>query len=134
MTATNDGGTGPDPRRRAAEIRGRRAEALAAWWLRLKGYRILARRFRSGAGEIDLVVRRGSTLVFVEVKQRADETAAILAVRPAARRRIARAAELWIARHPALAGLDRRFDVVVAVPGRLPRHLISVFDSEGRSW
>ena len=134
MTAGNDGGASPDPRRRAAETRGRRAETIAAWWLRLKGYRVLARRFRSGAGEIDLILRCGRTIVFVEVKSRADETAAILAIRPVARRRIARAAEMWIARHPALAGLDRRFDVVVAVPGKLPRHLVSVFDSEGRSW
>ncbi len=126
--------TSPDPKRRAAEMRGRRAETIAAWWLRLKGYRVLARRYRSGAGEIDLIVRRGPTIAFVEVKQRSDAAEAILAVKPAARRRIARAAELWIGKHPALAGLDRRFDVVVAVPGRLPRHMVSVFDSEGRSW
>jgi putative endonuclease len=125
--------TEPD-RRRAAEIRGRRAETIAAWWLRLKLYRVLARRYRSGAGEIDLIVRRGRTLVFVEVKQRPDATEGLLAVKPAARKRIARAAELWIGRHPSLAGLDRRFDIVVAVPGRLPRHLVSVFDSQGRSW
>jgi len=124
----------PDLRRQAAETRGRRAEAIAAWWLRLKLYRVLARRFRSGAGEIDLIVRRGRTLVFVEVKQRPSEAEGIVAVKPAARKRIARAAELWIGKHPALAGLDRRFDVVVAIPGRWPRHLVSVFDSEGRSW
>jgi putative endonuclease len=124
----------PDPRRRAAEASGRKAEAIAAWWLRLKLYRVLARRYRSGAGEIDLIVRRGRTLVFVEVKQRPSEEAGIAAVKPAARKRIARAAELWIGKHPAFAGLDRRFDVVVAVPGRRPRHLVSVFDSEGRSW
>ncbi len=124
----------PDLRRQEAETRGRRAETVAAWWLRLKLYRVLARRFRSGAGEIDLIVRRGRTLVFVEVKQRPSEEEGIVAVKPAARKRIARAAELWIGRHPALAGLDRRFDVVVAVPGRWPRHLVSVFDSEGRSW
>jgi putative endonuclease len=123
-----------DLRRQEAETRGRRAETIAAWWLRLKLYRVLARRFRSGAGEIDLIVRRGRTLVFVEVKQRPSEAEAIVAVKPAARKRIARAAELWIGKHPALAGLDRRFDVVVAVPGRWPRHLVSVFDSEGRSW
>jgi len=124
----------PDLRRQEAETRGRRAETIAAWWLRLKLYRVLARRFRSGAGEIDLIVRRGRTLVFVEVKQRASEAEGIVAVKPAARRRITRAAELWIGKPPALAGLDRRFDVVVAVPGRWPRHLVSVFDSEGRSW
>ena len=120
--------------RRAAETRGRRAEALAAWALRLKGYRVLARRFRSGAGEIDLIVRRGRTLVFVEVKQRPDEAAAVAAVTPAAARRIARAAELWIGRNPVLAGFDRRFDVVAVVPRRWPRHIRSVFDGEGRSW
>ncbi|WP_421725508.1 YraN family protein [Bauldia sp.] len=121
-------------RRQAAERRGRQAETLAAWWLRLKRYRILARRFRSGAGEIDLIARRGRTLVFVEVKQRANASEGLAAVKPAARRRIARAAELWIGRNPALAGLDRRFDVIVAVPGRLPRDFASVFDSEGRIW
>ncbi|MCP4385101.1 MAG: YraN family protein [Hyphomicrobiales bacterium] len=123
----------PD-RRRKAEARGRRAETLAAWWLRLKLYRVLARRFRSGAGEIDLIARRGRTLVFVEVKQRASVDEGLAAIKPAARRRIARAAELWIARHPALAALDRRFDVIITIPGRLPRHMISVFDSEGRNW
>ena len=124
----------PDLRRQEAETRGRRAETIAAWWLRLKLYRVLARRFRSGSGKIDLIVRRGRTLVFVEVKQRPSETEGIVAVKPATRKRIARAAELWIGKHPSLAGLDRRFDVVVAVPGRWPRHLVSVFDSEGRSW
>ena len=124
----------PDPRRQEAETRGRRAETIAAWWLRLKFYRVLARRFRSGAGEIDLIVRRGRTIVFVEVKQRPSAEEGIVAVKSAARKRIARAADLWIGKHPSLAGLDRRFDVVVAVPGRWPRHLVSVFDSEGRSW
>lgn len=128
------GTASPDPRRRAAETRGRRAEALAAWALRLKFYRVLDRRFRSGAGEIDLVVRRGDTIVFVEVKQRASEDAGVAAVTPTARKRIARAAELWIGRHPALADLDRRFDVVVVLPRRWPRHVVSVFDSEGRIW
>lgn len=120
--------------RRAAEKRGRRAETLAAWLLRLKGYRVLARRYKTPAGEIDLIVRRGRTIVFVEVKQRPDEVAAIEAITPTARKRIARAAELWVARHPAAAALNQRFDVVLAPPGRLPRHLVSVFDSQGAIW
>lgn len=126
--------TEADPRRRAAEARGRRAETIAALYLRAKLYRILARRYRTPAGEIDIVARRGNTIVFVEVKQRPGDLAAMTAVTMAARRRIARAAELWIAAHPAAAGLDQRFDVIAAVPGRLPRHLVSVFDSEGKSW
>ena len=120
--------------RHAAEKRGRRAEAVAAWLLRLKGYRVLSRRYRTPAGEIDLIVRRGRTIVFVEVKERSEEATAIAAITPAARRRIAAAAGLWLSRHPAAAGFDQRFDVVLALPGRLPRHLVSVFDSAGAIW
>ena len=71
--------------RRLAERRGRRAETLAAWYLRLKGYRILARRYRTPVGEIDLIVRRGRLVAFVEVKRRPTEAEAAEAVtRPAA--------------------------------------------------
>lgn len=126
--------TEPDARRQRAERSGRRAEALAAWYLRLKLYRVLARRYRTPAGEIDLVVRKGDMIVFVEVKQRADEGAGLDAVSPASRRRIARAADHWIAAHPAAAGLGWRFDVVVAMPRRGFRHVKAVFDTEGRAW
>jgi putative endonuclease len=121
-------------KRREAERRGRRAEAIAAWLLRLKGYRVLARRYRTPAGEIDLIVKRGKSVVFVEVKERPEEGAAIEAVTPASRKRIARAAALWVSRNPAAAALNHRFDVVVASPGRLPRHLAAAFDSDGDVW
>jgi putative endonuclease len=124
----------PDPRRRGAEGRGRRAEAMAAWFLRAKFYRILARRYRTPVGEIDLIVRRGRTIVFVEVKQRPTADAAIEAVTVKVRRRVARAASIWLSAHPAAADFDVRFDVVIAVPRRIPRHLVSVFDSTGESW
>lgn len=117
--------------RQQAERRGRRAEALAAWALRLKGYRILARRWRVPVGEIDLVARRGRLIAFVEVKQRASETEGVEAVTPAAQRRIARAASVWLAAHPDAAGFDCRFDVIVCVPGRLPRHIAGAFDATG---
>jgi putative endonuclease len=123
----------PDSRA-AAERRGRRAEAWAAWLLRAKGYRILSRRYRTPAGEIDLIARRGRQIVFVEVKQRADTAAAIDAVTAKSRRRIARAAAVWVAHHPAAAAFDRRFDVIVALPRRLPRHLVAVFDDAGEMW
>jgi putative endonuclease len=123
-----------DPLRRAAERRGRRAETLAAWFLRLRGYRLLARRFRTPVGEIDLVMRRGRTIVFVEVKQRPSETEALEAVTAKGRRRIARAAQYWLAGHPAAAGLDLRYDVVVARPGCLPRHYLAQFDVDGGAW
>src|SRR5260221_9525361 len=123
-----------DPRRQRAEGRGRRAEAIAAWFLRLKFYRILARRYRTPVGEIDLIARRGRTIVFVEVKQRPSEAEGLDAVTPAASRRIARAADLWMAAHPAAADFDQRFDIVVAIPRRLPRHLTGVFGRDGKGW
>lgn len=116
--------------RQAAERRGRRAETLAAWLLRAKGYRILAQRFRVAAGEIDLIARRGRTIAFVEVKARADRTAALEAVSPQQRRRIAAAAEGWLARHGDAADSTLRFDVVAVLPGRLPTHLADCWRPE----
>jgi putative endonuclease len=118
-------------RRREAERRGRRAETLALWFLRLKGYRLLARRYRTPVGEIDLIVRRGTTVAFVEVKQRPNEAEANEAATPSGRRRIARAAALWLAHNPKAEAGPLRFDVIVAVPWRLPRHLAGVFDADG---
>jgi putative endonuclease len=119
------------PERRAAETRGRRAETIAAWFLRLKGYRVLATRYKTPVGEIDLIVRRGRQVAFVEVKARDSRDAAIFAVTPIGQRRIARAAAVWLAAHPAAAGLDLRFDVVLTMPRRWPRHLTGAFDAEG---
>lgn len=113
----------PDPRRATAERQGRRAETWAAWLLRLKGYRILDRRWRGRGGEIDLVARRGGVLAFVEVKLREDAGRAALAATGRGPARIIRAASEYLAGRPALAGLDLRFDLVLASPGRLPRHL-----------
>lgn len=121
-----------DPARLAAYRRGLSAETLAAWLLRAKFYRILARRYRTPAGEIDVIAKRGRTIAFVEVKTRPSEAQALEAVGATARRRIARAAELWLAAHPSAAGLDLRFDLVIVVAGRMPRHIAAVFDAEGR--
>jgi len=113
----------PAPARQVAERAGRWAERLAAWRLLLSGYRVVARNYRSPAGEIDLVVRRGRTLVFVEVKARARLAEAAEAIRANQRRRIRNAAAAFLARHPDLNSLDLRFDAVLVAPGRLPRHL-----------
>lgn len=121
----------PAARRAAAERRGRRAESWAAWLLRLKGYRILARRWRGRTGEIDLVARRRGTLAVVEVKSRADPAAAADAIGRRARLRLARAAAEYLAGRPELAALDVRFDVVLAQPGRCPRHLPDAWRPEG---
>jgi putative endonuclease len=112
--------------RRQAEQGGRRAETIAAWWLRLKGYAILARRVRTPVGEVDLVARRGRTLVFVEVKARASARDAAFALDDYRLRRVAAAAAALAPRF-SRSGDDIRIDAVVIVPGRLPRHLPDVW-------
>ncbi|HIC81980.1 MAG TPA: YraN family protein [Kiloniellaceae bacterium] len=113
MTSAPPPRAAPPRPRQAAYQRGRRAERLAGWWLRLKGYRVLARGFRCPAGEIDLIAKRGGTLVFVEVKQRDALAVAAAAVSPRQRRRIARAAEAFLQSRPDLAALTLRFDAVL---------------------
>jgi putative endonuclease len=112
--------------RHVAEARGRRAETLAAWWLRLHGWRILARRARIAGGEVDLVAKRGRTVAFVEVKQRRSEDAAAMALDEYRLRRVAVAAERLAPRY-ARPGDDIRIDAIFLVPGQLPRHLVNVW-------
>ena len=114
--------------RRQAEQAGRRAEALAAWWLRLKLWTILGRRIRTPRGEVDLVARRGRTLAFVEVKSRATTRDADLALDEYRLRRVAAAAEALIPRYQR-PGDTIRIDAIVIVPGKLPRHLVNVWRS-----
>lgn len=112
--------------RQEAEQRGRKAEARAAWWLRMQGWTVLAERVRVPGGEVDLVVRRGRTLVFVEVKQRATEEAADWALDRSRLQRVAVAAEQLAPRF--MDGCDTvRIDAILMVPGRLPRHLQNVW-------
>jgi putative endonuclease len=117
--------------RRQAQRRGHVAELLCLWHLRLRGYRILARRYRVPSGEIDLIARRGRVLAAIEVKARRDHAAAGAAVQSRQRRRIVRALEHFLAAHPDLAGLDARFDVMLVVPRRLPRHLADAWRVDG---
>ena len=111
-----------DRDRRGAERRGRLAEFQAAWWLRLKGYSILAERVKLPVGEIDLIARRGQTLTFVEVKQRPTLEQARQAVSVRNWQRIAHAAEIWAARNAPAAELDWRFDLVAVTRFHVPRH------------
>jgi putative endonuclease len=115
--------TRPTDARKADERAGRAAETAAAILLRLKGYRVVARRFKGLRGEIDLIARRGAILAFVEVKRRASHADAAEAVSLRQRARIAAAAEEFVAARARLAGLGIRFDAVLVAPGRLPRHL-----------
>jgi putative endonuclease len=115
---------------KAAEKRGRRGEVLATLLLRCKGYRILGRRVRNHAGEIDLVARSPSGLIcFVEVKARPEPGLAAEAVGFRQRARIVRAAELYLAGRPTAKGV--RFDVVTVTPGRWPRHLRDAWRPDG---
>jgi putative endonuclease len=117
--------------RRRAHRRGQAAELLCLWSLRCRGYRILARRFRVPSGEIDLIARRGRVLAAIEVKARADYASAGEAVLGRQRRRIARALEHFLSTRPDLAGLDARFDVMLVVPRRWPRHLADAWRLDG---
>jgi putative endonuclease len=113
--------------RRAAERKGRFAEAVAAFLLTCKGYRILARRYRTPVGEVDLIARRGRRLAFVEVKLRESAGAAAHAVTPRQQHRIARAAEHWLAQRAPQGEWEAAFDVVLVAPWSWPRHLKSAF-------
>ena len=120
-------------RRRAAERRGRRSETWAALLLILKGYRILGRRVRTHAGEIDLVARTPSgILCFVEVKARSGHAQAVQALGPRQQARIARAAELFLARSPGVAAKGLRFDTVMLAPGSWPKHIRDAWRPEPR--
>ena len=119
------------PARVAAFRTGLSAESRAAAYLMAKGYRILARRFRTPHGEIDLVAKRRNLVAFVEVKVRPTLAEAAEAVTPKGRQRIARAAQLWLARNAGADGFTLRFDAVLIAPRRWPRHLVGVFDADG---
>lgn len=116
-------------RRVKAELRGRRGETLARWYLRLTGWQILAQRAKTRRGEVDIVARRGRLLCFVEVKWRArsaDQNTAIDAFRL---RRVAAAAEVLAAKY-AKPGDDVRIDVMLISPGRWPRHIVNAWQSD----
>ena len=113
-------------KRQDAERRGRGAETLACWYLRLKGWRILARRVRVRGGEVDIVARRGRTLAFVEVKARSSEEAAAHSLDQYRLRRVAVAAER-LSQAYMREGDDIRIDALFVVPGKLPRHLPNVW-------
>jgi putative endonuclease len=114
-------------RRRFTYLRGRGAERLALIWLMLKGYRPLARRFSAQGGEIDLIMRRGDTVAFVEVKARGTMEVALESIGATKKRRFGRAARAWLSRHPWAATLTLRADAVFLAPGHFPRHLPNAF-------
>ncbi|MBB3287352.1 MULTISPECIES: YraN family protein [unclassified Rhizobium] len=114
-------------KRQKAWRRGHMAEYLAAAFLMLKGYRILAIRHRTKLGEIDIVARKGDLAIFVEVKSRRGAQEAIDAVSFSSQNRIRAASDLWLARQPDFARLSQRYDIVAMLPGRWPQHFPDAF-------
>jgi putative endonuclease len=117
------------PERVAAFRTGLSAESRAAAFLMAKGYRILAKRFRTPYGEIDLVAKKRNLIAFIEVKARANLDDAAYAVTPRQQARIIDAAQGWLMAHPEHAEFELRFDAILIAPRRLPRHLLAAFDA-----
>lgn len=117
-----------EPSRLKANRRGHHGETLAAFALRLKGWRIVARRYRSPLGEIDLIARRGNLVAMVEVKARPSLHQALDSVTPTAQKRIMGSADLWLSRQKDAAKLSIRFDIVAVLPWRWPIHVERAFE------
>ncbi len=121
----------PQNKRRKAHALGLSAETRAAWALRLTGWRILKSRYKTKAGEIDLIAKRRKTVAFIEVKARKTREAALDAVTPASRRRIANAAKIFVAEHPRAGFYTLRFDVMIVRPWRWPERIANAFEAFG---
>ena len=103
--------------------RGIMAEYVACAWLMLKGYRLVAMRYKTPVGEIDLVMRRGKTLAVIEVKARKHYVDAAQAIHHENQSRVMRASQYFTVNHPDYAQLQVRFDAVLIAWYKLPRHL-----------
>jgi putative endonuclease len=115
-------------KRLRAGLFGRRAEAVAILSLRARGYRILARSYVVRGGEIDIIVRRGSAVAFVEVKARPTLEEALIAVTPAKQRRISIAARHWLGANEWAMRCSLRGDLIAIAPWRAPRHLVAAVE------
>jgi putative endonuclease len=121
-----------DGKRIKAEKRGHRSEWLAAWALRLKGWRIVAKRFKTKTGEVDLIARKRDLIIMVEVKARPSLIEAMESVTPTAQRRIEAAGDIWLSRQPDFSRLSVRYDLVAVLPLQWPVHVERLFDGRNR--
>jgi putative endonuclease len=112
------------PKKRAY-LKGHWGEWIAAFYLRLKGYKILESRFKTPLGEIDLLARKGKTLIAVEVKSRTTLREAAFSITPFQQRRIERALLYYLSRNP--FSFDIRFDIIYIVPWTWPHHIIGAW-------
>ena len=117
-------------RKQKTYSRGIYAERLAGLWLQMKGYHIAARRFETGFGEIDIIARRGHVIAIVEVKARPTLEEAMEAVKQQSRKRIDKAANVFLARQPDAKKLRLRYDLIAISPWKLPRHIEGFFHPE----
>lgn len=117
------------PERIAAFRSGLSAESRAAAWLIAKGYRILARRYRTRSGEIDIVAKRRNLVAFVEVKARVSLDAAAYSITSQQQQRIIAAAQAWLMANPDYETHEMRFDAILIAPKSLPKHLAAAFDA-----
>jgi putative endonuclease len=115
--------------RLTAERKGRKGETLAVWWLRLKGYRIIARRFKTRQGEVDIIARKRDVVAMVEVKARATLLEAMDAVDFSTMRRIEAAGDIWLTKQRDYAQLNIRYDLIAILPRKLPVHVESLFNA-----
>lgn len=113
--------------RRQANRRGRFAELIAAAYMLVHGYRILALRYKTKLGEVDLIARRGKVIAFVEVKSRKNVQLALDAITVESQRRIRNAGDLWMGHRKDAAELSARFDVIAVCPWKFPIHLVNAF-------
>ena len=113
-------------KRRRAYKRGLWAEWLAAWFLRAKGYRILARRFRCPFGEIDLIAQKGSYLVAIEVKRRSTRNEAMSVLKPRSLRRMERSLCFFLTQKGQTLSLNLRCDALIVTKWQIPLHLKNV--------
>lgn len=106
------------------------AEFMASCWLRLRRYKIIETRYKTPVGEIDIIARKGGTLVFIEVKGRKTLSTALACLTPRMRQRISRAAALYISHNPKYAGMDMRFDLIVMAPPFYGQHLDNAWQAD----
>jgi len=113
--------------RKKAEELGNLGETLGVWFLMLKGYTIISRQYRTPVGEVDIIARKGSALVFIEVKARVDADTAAHAISPRQQSRIVRAADAFLQNSANLGHLDIRFDALLIIPYRWPVHIVDAW-------
>jgi putative endonuclease len=113
--------------RQRHEWRGRAAEIITIWWLRLRGYQIEGHRIKTPAGEIDLIAKQHKVMVFVEVKLRPTHDMALYSVSHRQQQRIVRAAHAYVASKSPRSPIDMRFDVITLTPRSCPRHVIDAW-------